>query len=523
MKIVTGKSFNPTLIFAVLALVALVVNCVVNYPYRPFPTDELWSYSIPLKGGDWLADADDVLLNSPVHIYTLIAVKQVVTLLQIEWFQTFLVTVALCLSGAAFLLGMMIQAVTGRLLFSLGAMVLFIVSAWSQTYLHFYTYGPVAVLFMMTSLYCFTRFYLKGTGISWGVAAGLFAGLFFLSSSSAKLMACLLLGAYTLLMVTSTITGKYRQCLGMLSAAAVPIIGFMPMYLNPLLDHLKANVECNHAIVCHMRYGLIPKTPFFSFFYLLSVYSPPLLVFLLVSLAIAVIKGRSLVRIGREGILVLTFMALILLHTVILDLLPFTKLGRSQFVLLPLVIMAVTLLYANFPTKKRIGGWIFLGFILVTVPFDISASTETWTVRREAPEELESLPNDTICYVLAEDPHEYFIKDWLGFPDNNSTRLADIPQLVAARTTPVAIIVGPTGPNSGKSILRHSILFDFSYELPSGISEAPHLIKLPYYAHYPFFMMEEENCQFFYFYHQIPQSTDPQSQLTVYYWPAKAR
>jgi hypothetical protein len=514
---------GPTIILAAFALLALVVNSVVNYPYRPFPSDELWSYSIPLRGADWLGSGDDVLLNSPVHILTLLAVKPFVVLMGIEWFQTFLATVALALSGAAFLLGMTIQLVTGRTLLALGGMLLFLVSPWSQSYLHFYTYAPVAALFMMASLHCFTRFYLAGAGRRWLAAAGFLAGLFFLSSSSAKLMGSLLLVSYSLVILRSGTKGKGKQSLLLLGAAAIPVIGFAPLYFLPLLEHLRANAECGHNIICHLKYGLIPKTPWPSFFYLLSVYSLPLLISLSASLAVLLLRWRKIAGGGRPGLLLLVFAALILLHTVTLDLLPYTKLGRSQFVLLPLAISVITLLCANFPLNRVAGGWLFLGFIIVALPLEIAASTETWQVRRGAPSELESLPVDTICYVLKEDPHGSYLTDWLSFSAEQAVSLADLPRLVAERTSPILLVVGPTGPDSGKSILRHCILDDFSYTLPPGITPAPQEMKLPYYAHYPSFMMEEENSQFFYFTGRVPLWSAPQSQLTTYYWPARGR
>lgn len=509
---------------ALLCLLSLLLSVVLNHPYRPFPTDELWSYSYALQGNDWLASRSEILLNSPLHIYSLLAVKPIVELLGLHWFQTFLVTAALALNGTALLLGLTVQAATGRTLFAACASLLFIVSAWSQAYLHFYTHAPIACLFMMASLYCFTRHYLADRGSPWlAGATGLCAGLFFLSSSSAKLLAGILILAYSLLLMRSPAPGKKANCLWLTVAASIPIFGFMPIYLEPLQSHLRTNISAGNGIDCLDKYGFLPETPFFSFFHLLGVYSPPLLVFLLASLAIAALQWKRLLQMGRAGSLALTLLGIVLLHSVALDLLPFTKLGRSHFPVFPLTITALSLMYATLQSGRGLAKWLFLAFILTAIPLEVATSTRTWQARREAPAQLDRLPSGTALAVLQEDPHHEFIAGWLAYSEVYTISRVDIPQVVQALTTPLVLIIGPTGPNSGKSILRHSIMDDFYFALPPDIGTMPKMVKkLPYYAHYPLFMMEEENSQCFFFRHQVPDPADPRSQLTVYFWPGKA-
>lgn len=441
----------------------------------------------------------------------------------LPWFQTFLVTSACCISGAALLLGLTVHRATNQLIFSVGAMLLFLASAWTQSYLHFYTYAPITVLFMMASLFCFTCLYLSTSGSSWlAIGAGIFAGLFFLSGSSAKLLAGILITTYILLIYKSSLPRKNTLCFQLAGTASIPIILFLPLYLGPLIVHLRTNVSAGNGIECLQKYGFLPTTPVPSFFYLLSVYSPALLVFFLASLVVCIMDWKKLLQMGNRSILMLSLLGMILTHTIVLDLLPFTKLGRTQFPLFVLVIIALSQLYAEFPYGKLIGERIFLLFIFIALPLELSASVHTWQARRATVSELNRLPANTSFFVLNEDPHHDFITNWLQYVRKYSIPQANIPLMVqSSKMQPVALIIGPTGPNSGKSVLRNSIMDDFYFSLPPNIGIIPQSVKkLPYYAHYPLFMMEEETSQCFFFRHQIPDYRSPESQLTVYFWPA---
>lgn len=515
------NKFRVTLLLAVVYICLSLLTIVLNFPYRPVPTDELVSYSHVLHGFGWLRSNSEILMNSPLHIFSLQPGRLLVAISGLPSLQTFLVTSALCLNGIALLLGLTVYTATRRILFGSGAAILFLVSAWPQEYLHFYTYAPVAGLFMMASLYCFTRYFLVENENVWLVrASGLYAGLFFLSSSSAKLTAVILFAFYTLLITRSPRLRETCHYFFLISSALLPVIIFLPLYLGPLVAHLGTNITAGNGVECLQKYGFSPSIPFLSFFYLLKIYSPMLLLFLLLTMLIAILQWNKLLNQGGQSRLMLALLGVIVTHTVVLDLLPFTKLGRTQFPLMPLTIVAISLLFANFPSGKLIGKWIFIVFIILAVPLEISSSARTWDSRRTAPTQLEKLPATTKFVVLETDPHHEFIISWLGY-DMQIIRSTDIPGLIQSSNSPIALIVGPTGKNSGKSILRHSIMDDYYFSLPDNISILPTMVKkLPYYAHYPLFMMEEENSQCFFFRHQVPDPDSPESKLIVYFWPA---
>lgn len=517
----TDSRFRVRLLFAVLYFSLSFLTIAVNFPYRPVPTDELVSYSHVLHGFGWLRSTSEILMNSPLHILSLQPGRLLVTIAGLPELQTFLVTTALCLNGIGILLGFTIYTATRRIFFGAGAAILFLVSAWPQEYLHFYTYAPIAGLYMMASLYCFTRFFLAEPDNPWLVrASGLCAGLFFLSGSSAKLTAVILVAAFALLIMRSPRHRETSHCFFLISSTLLPVVIFLPFYLGPLVNHLSTNITAGNGIDCLKKYGFLPSIPFLSFFHLLKVYSPLLLLLLFVSLLVAILQQRKLRSQGERGWLTLALLGIIVVHTLVLDLLPFTKLGRAQFPLMPIAIVAISSLFANLPSK-RVGIWTLTVFMLLAIPLEIASSTQTWNARRVAPAQLERFPGNTKFVVLETDPHHEFLISWLGY-DMQIVRSSDIPDLVQSSRSPVVLIVGPTGPNSGKSILRHSIMDDYYFSLPRNLGILPiKTQKLPYYAHYPHFMMEEENSQCFFFRHQVPDTNSPDSMLTVYFWPKK--
>lgn len=502
------------------------VTILLNYPYRPFPTDDIWGYNIALTTADWWKSDNDMLMNSPVHPACLYLLSRLVGLTSLHWFQTLLFVTVLSLAGTAMLIGLTVQTVTKDLFYTVSAAGLFLCSAWSQTYVHFYTYAPLSSFFMTASLFCFVKYYVEDTGRRWyPLASGILIGIFFLSSSSAKLLAGILFCMYLLLMFRlSPKEGKKFCMVTVVLGTAVPVIGFMPFYLGPLVQHLYANVYAGNAAHFAEVYGVIPKTPFFSFFRLMWVYSPVMLVFLTISICWAVIKWKSL-KADKCGILVLTLMATLVAHCVMLDLLPFTKLGRTQFPLLPVVILSLALLYSSLP-KKRVAKPLFVLFLSASLLLDAYTSITTREVRRDAPAKLKELPADTLYFVVEEDPHSPFLQDWLSYDSGEINRVAvsALPRAFETipRSIPVALVLGPMGTGSGRSILQNGTMNDFAdFALPSVINAATRhqVMYLPYYAYYPLFLMEEENCQFLYFNNHVPEEHSGRDRLTVYYWP----
>ncbi|WP_152609903.1 hypothetical protein [Geobacter sp. OR-1] len=468
-----------------------------------------------------------MLMNSPVHPASLYIVGQFMGLVGLDWFQAYLYLTVISLAGTAALLRLTVNLVTRELFYSTAAAVMFLASSWAQTYVHFYTYGPLSSLLMMASLYCFVKFFTGSQERRLPLcSAGFFAGLFFLSSSAAKLLSGILVSSYLVLIFRSQGKGKPVRMLLIVAAAALPVIILMPLYLKPLIEHLTTNIYAGNASLFLERYGFAPKTPFFSFFHLLRVYSPVMLIFMLVSIGATLVFWRRLKADGMAGLLLLTMMSIVIIHCVALDLLPFTKLGRAQFPLLPIAILFLTLLYSCLPVGEKIRKTAFCLFMIPLLISDTYASAQARHARRDAPARIDAMPAGTVYLVLDEDPHCQYLANWLGYGGRRLIRnigAADLPvtMYMIPKSTPVALLLGPMGANSGKSILEHGMMDDFSYRLPEEIEAIPgrRSFSLPYYAHYPLFLMEEENCQYLYFNGKVPDEKIGRDRLTVYYWP----
>lgn len=525
MKCLSNKCNILPFLLTFICLASTALSITLNYPYKPFPSDDVLLSINGLTNNDLLAEHNESILNSPVHILTLLAIKHIVQLVGIHWFQTLLITAAFSLNVTAMLLGLTVHIATNRIFFSVVSTILFITSAWSQTYLHFYTYAPVAGLFMMASLYCFIRYYFHEPERGpLPTLTGFFLGLFFLSSSSAKLLAFILFMSYLIVIFKFSSPKKSNHWLYFLLAFAIPVLAFLPIYIEPLLIHLKTNIYAGNAALCFKKYGLYPTTPFFSFFYLLGIYSPVMCLFSVASLIISIHQWKWFKNIGNQGNLLIILVTILLFHVIILDILPYTKHGRAQFPLMPILLMTLAIIYANFPAGKKIGTWIFIAFMLISVPLEIAATVQTWKVRKTAPSALQALPDGTRIYFVEEDPHYQFVELWLGFDNIYIIKRSELPYIIKNRTTPIALIIGPTGLNSGKSILSCCILDDFYFTLPKEIGiHTSSVLTIPYYSYYPFFMMEEENSQYFFFNHMVPDSKAIQSHLKVYFWQLDPR
>lgn len=525
MPIKDSQSHGVRLLF-LLCIVYAGMAFYCSYPYRPFPTDELWGYDSALNF-NWWQSGSPMLLNAPAHPASLYLVGQLVMSLNLDWLQTYLAMTVLSLAGAAAFLGLAVHTITRDALYTVATAILFLFSAWSQTYLHFYTYAPLSACFMAAALYCFTKYYVEDHQSRWyPLGSGFLIALFFTSSSSAKLLAGILFCAFFLLIFRSVVKEKKVHLALFTAGTTIPLIALMPLYLKPLYQHVTENISSCHGIDFFKKYGYEPTIPFFSYFHLLKVYSPVMFVFLLCSMVLIMLKWQALKR-TRVGMLVLILLGAVISHSLILDLLPVTKLGRTQFPLIGLSIVALGLFYATFPWGAKRGKKLFLVAIIAAVLSDGYTSIQTWRSRRELPAKIASLPSRTVYFVIDEDPHGIYLQDWLGYGKKigiYNLRLAELQAAMQTipRSIPVAILVGPTGSWSGRSILSSGLLDDFHFALPPAIA-APttyEAIRLPYYAFYPPFLMEEENCQCFYFRDQMLKETSGRDSITMYYWPA---
>lgn len=219
----------------------------------------------------------------------------------------------------------------------------------------------------------------------------------------------------------------------------------------------------------------------------------------------------------------LSLIVVIYAHSITIDILPFTKLARTHFVVYPLIIIVFVVSFHYLMSRleghlKRTKsyliafGWGACAFIIMS---NIAFSKEMIYTRKYTADYLTSLPAETRFYMLGRDNHKYYITTWLGLPVKKIDRIDQINDNKHADNSLVAIIIGPHGENSGRSILRHSVLADFKLTNIVKPKVAKEL-KLPYYAYFPSFLFEEEISQALFFAGETPDYKADNMQITVW-------
>ena len=144
-------------------------------------------------------------------------------------------------------------------------------------------------------------------------------------------------------------------------------------------------------------------------------------------------------------------------------------------------------------------------------------SSELMYVTKYTPNFLSLNFRDMPICLLRGDIHAEYIERWLGkdfdieFMTQEQTRAGFL------RDKKCALLIGPTGPGSGCSIMYHSCLGDFDVpNLDSYVSDNKlERITLPYYAYFPTFLLEEEISQALYFLGKIPGYKAGSKNLTL--------
>lgn len=350
---------------------------------------------------------------------------------------------------------------------------------------------------------------------------------------------------------------KHR--LGIFIAAFVTVcIVFGYNGLQYYLDHLHQNINSPHYADIHQKLGFVPETPFFSYLYVLKEYGLAGLLLFAGSLAvIPFLSGKADGgETNRRAIRVITTLAIfVVLHTLLVDLLPSTKLARTHFPVYPvsliIICIAGTVIHEWLAKSRhtRLLSIAFLGVALTALGYEgIRHSMETRYVRTAAAKYLNHARETTDWYLLQEDPHHGQL--WLTFNwpllDARSIRVLmpdfrglhgtykpgdgdraiqlvtanDIPSLLSQKVrNPTGFVLGPHGHGSGLSVAGHASLPDFNPAALVNLRAIQPLIKeivlLPYYMHYPPFLMEEEISEALYFAGAVPDYRIPGMGITI--------
>jgi hypothetical protein len=269
-----------------------------------------------------------------------------------------------------------------------------------------------------------------------------------------------------------------------------------PYVIPELAKHYLGNLNTNHYTDSIHAHGFIPRPGFFTFCKILYFYCPTLL---FLGLGLYLFWGSQVV-LKKQKLNSMTgyLVGILLLHCFLVDVLPFTKLARAQFVIFPLFLISIATCLSSLPNKILKNG---LGFILmVALGQNILLSKEIIFARKNCIEVVKSFFPNTF-FAFAKDPHAQFYGSMLEVPIK---LIKNSSELMSLKKGDV-LILGPHGKESGKSLMRHSCLEDFIFdEEELKKIRFGKVSKALFYPYYPSFRLEEEISQSFTFLNLSP-------------------
>jgi hypothetical protein len=505
----------------VLAIIYFISWQHFAYPYRIFPSDDKGFYGKFLETKSF---SDAFSTYMPVYFAF---VKTIYNLLVLHNpshspMSTLLGSTLLANSVILFLLCLIIYRITKSYFSSFLGAIIYGTSAYPANYFFLYSYTPVATMLILLALSIVLSInYSENSNKLLLILSGMLTGLFFWSSPSSAVMVMLFALVVCFLHLSNN-KNNFPKMVLFLLALLITIAIFSYNSIPSLLIHVKENIHTEHYSQALDKFGYIPKAPFFSFFHILGVYNVPLLAFF--SLCSIVMFASFVIKVKKFGItalirkittsdeniyLLYLLLAIIWLHLLIIDILPTTKLGRTHFVVYPLVIILIS---SSFSFMHRyinssIVNRLLAGLIAVVIVIaNITFSGKLIYAKTAIPNYLETTYNPAIqdIFCVREDPHCLRIMPLLeDFNMRNEIDLETfIHEKLPNKKYPIGLILGPQGKDSGLSIMNHCVLNDFNIDKrykKKLFKSAKASVILPYYSQFPSFLMEEEICQALFF------------------------
>jgi hypothetical protein len=528
-------------------------------PFTPFPSDEIHiARAIDAMAQAPLLQSPFPDYNCPVYFLLALALMKLCGVLSAaacngEWAVLHL---AIASNAAiALLVGLAVFRLTQSLVAQTLTHAMYASAAWPVTYHFMPSYTVTAAALASLALYLAIPSGRVSTGRA--VAAGVVTGLALWSSSSGPLTAGLL-GVTAVLLHWQGSSGREllspsrydARFVAVFAVSACLCAALFSYSLPQYLRHLSENVNDAHNAIAQRKLGYVPKPPFFTYLHVLAVYG---YVFLAVSLgalaAVAVFARRaSGSEDGTRAVRAAAVLAIfVVLHALLIDVLPSSKLARTHFPVYPVSMAIVGV--AGFEAWRRSAGSARRSGLLVAlllaafaaIAYDgIRQSAETRHVRTALIREVDASRGSFQWFVLQEDKHRMDM--WLSLnwrlldtsvsPQNPGVlqvapkpgaegrivgvlEAAELQALVRQPGgKPFGLLLGPRGPGSGLSLAMDGTLEDFFPErlldlgsLQARVREAT---VIPYYMHYPPFMMEEGVREALLFSGRIPNYRKPE-------------
>jgi len=536
-----GRRYFPLLVLA-LAGINIALFFLLALPYRLFPSDDqLYLQGLQAPAGEILATLSQ--WQNPVYWLCLLGCSKIWALFSTRLLDSLIVTSLAANTATILALCHITLRLTGHRGWALLAGLLFMTSAWTNTYYFFFSYTPIPTALMAVAFACMlTGIHQPLTATAgaqaWPTASGAVLGLALWSAPSATVLTAILL---PMIVLCHRPKGLLRglslfgwQMAGFIATAAP----FARLSFQAFGNHVVGNIYTDHYDSAMDKFSYVPQPPAFTFLRIIAEYSPlqtllAMLVFLM--LCLALVSRRHTVGPAQpassasplHGPLAISLIlaAICLAHAVIIDLLPTTKLGRAHFHVTPFLtlflVVAPCHLLSRLASEKAKGVWrqAYCGLLILAMAMSAMKSLTTRAVRFSLPGYLASSPALQHLYLLREDPHANYIGLWLDDQRLTTVPASAISAIIngeSARGAKGALLVGPNGPGSGNSILEQSTMADFNLPLPPAQMEGA--AHFPYYSFYPPFLFEEEICQSLYAAGQTPAHNNPGSTIKVLTW-----
>jgi hypothetical protein len=516
----------------VLAASYLIAFWSLAQPYRFFPSDDRDYYELLLSGGNGFLAFLSLQLDNcyqPVFIHYLSVCRLLWRFFAPDSPNLLIFATLVANTISLVMIVLICRRLIGGLAWSVAAGLIFGASAWTANYYFMFSYAPFALSLILAAftLQIYGAHSDAGSVHRMFMGSGLLLALAFWCSPSAAVSISLILAMFAPLL---WVQGRNRRQI--LHACAWLTAGFTPVILafsfnngGAYFTHIQENINTYHYQNALIKFGQIPTPPFFSFFRLLFEYDPiEAMVFpVLATVTLIILLNRK--NRADRGMKICAILGVICLaHTLIVDLLPTTKLGRTNLHAYPFLVLFMVVsghwLYSQTAGRFRyVLGGFFAVLLLLSISFSINQTMNTRNNRTALPEFLAQFPPTTGIYLLREDPHAKYISQWLddsriSFVDMHS--FGSIINGVKVNATNGMLIIGPTGTESGNSILEASNLPDFNPIIPESL--AARITYLPYYAFQPSFLFEEEICLALYFSRKTPQPNNSGSMLKILVW-----
>lgn len=468
----------------IIPLSFLVVWGIAATPYRFFPTDD-WGRFWPYLTGAKL----DSAFYEPVIGFGLKWFGAACHWLTIPTPTCLIVVALLCYAGTMILLGMIGSELFKKSWIATIPVLIFATAAWPVQYLFFWSYACVASLFSVAALY----FIIKNKTVYSSISA-----LCCLLSIGVSLSGILVVAGMLVFLLFANRNEKERLR-SIIAVALILATGAALLYFTcgkQYAAHLASGQTDQYQLTIS-RFGYIPKTPLTGLFVLFT-YSKLLTLIFIIATAISLWGNDKIIKV---------FCASVWIQILVVQVLTANKVGRHHFCWFPTLCILVGLVIRWLSDRKRMK--------LLSVIFVAGAVTEgmicchsIWEMHTALPSRIKALHARNV-FLLPSDPHAMFLELYLSeFKPQRLTSSA-----VPRSSLPAVIVAGPSGLNSGISILRAGCLPDFKFDCHS----IPFPVEyVPWYAYSKYCLLEEEMCMGLYFAGKTPNPKDNEKMVKLY-------